>query len=109
MSPLIPFNLYNYGMGVTGVKLWHYIVGGLGMIPGITIYVYFGTAISNVADVVQGKFEGGWLQIVLLVVGTIFAIVAVVIVSWMAKRAIWKVLKEDKEKKRKAQEEEEAK
>jgi len=108
MSPVIPFNLYNYGMGVTGVKLWHYVLGGFGMIPGITIYCYFGSAISNVADVVQGKFEGGALQIVVLIVGSIFAVVAVIIVSCMAKRAISKVLKEDKEKKKAAKEQEEA-
>ena len=93
-------------MGVTGVKLWHYAVGGLGMVPGTVIYVYFGTAISDVADAAAGNFEGGWLQWTLLGVGTAFAIIAVVVVSCVAKRALGKVLK--KEKERKALEKQEA-
>lgn len=93
MSPLIPFNVFNYFMGITGVRVFKYSVGGLGMIPGTAVYVYFGSTISDLASVAAGKFEGGWLRIVLMVVGSVLAFLAVVYVSWMAKREINKVLK----------------
>lgn len=43
LSPMIPFNLQNYALGITGVPLWEYVGATLvGIIPGIVIYVYFG-------------------------------------------------------------------
>lgn len=87
-------------MGVTGIKLWHYAIGGVGMIPGVVVYVYFGSALSSVTDAINGNFDGGWLSLVLLIGGSILALVAIIITSWVIKRAIWKILKENKEKKR---------
>jgi len=43
LSPIIPFNVQNYALGVTGIPFWHYLGATLiGIIPGIAIYVYFG-------------------------------------------------------------------
>ena len=92
LSPVIPFNLLNYFMGLTGVKLSHYVVANLGMIPGTAAYVFFGTSISSVADAASGSFEGGTLQLVLTIVGAVLAVVAVCYVSWLARREIKKNL-----------------
>lgn len=45
ISPLIPFNLFNYMMGITGVKIRDYILGGFFMIPGTVLFVYIGTTL----------------------------------------------------------------
>ncbi|CAI2367166.1 unnamed protein product [Moneuplotes crassus] len=100
LSPAIPFNLFNYLMGITKVAFVEYALGGLGMIPGTIVYVYFGTTISNLSDVASGKFNGGALQLVLLIVGSIFAIIAVFYVSWVARAEVKKVLKSQEEEKR---------
>jgi uncharacterized membrane protein YdjX (TVP38/TMEM64 family) len=43
LSPIIPFNLQNYALGVTAIPFWPYVGATLvGIIPGIAIYVYFG-------------------------------------------------------------------
>jgi|SRR5579862_3718218 len=43
LSPVIPFNLQNYALGVTGIPCSHYVGATLaGIVPGIAIYVYFG-------------------------------------------------------------------
>lgn len=72
------------------------------MIPGTIVYVYFGTTVSNISDAASGKFDGGVLQLVLLIVGSLFAIVAVFYVSWVARKEVKKVLaKQEEEKKAK--------
>jgi uncharacterized membrane protein YdjX (TVP38/TMEM64 family) len=44
LSPVVPFNLQNYALGVTAIPFWRYVSATLvGMIPGALIYVYFGT------------------------------------------------------------------
>jgi uncharacterized membrane protein YdjX (TVP38/TMEM64 family) len=43
LSPIVPFNLQNYALGVTAIPLLQYVVATLlGIIPGVAIYVYFG-------------------------------------------------------------------
>jgi len=43
LSPVVPFNLQNYALGVTAIPFWPYVGATLaGIIPGIAIYVYFG-------------------------------------------------------------------
>ena len=43
LSPIIPFNLQNYALGVTAISFAEYTAATLaGIIPGIAIYVYFG-------------------------------------------------------------------
>ena len=52
MSPLVPYNVFNYAMGVTGVKSIHFALGGIGMVPGVIVYVYIGSTLANVSDAV---------------------------------------------------------
>lgn len=50
LSPLIPFNVLNYALGVTRVSLRHYILGSwLGMLPGTVMYVYLGAVAGDLA------------------------------------------------------------
>jgi uncharacterized membrane protein YdjX (TVP38/TMEM64 family) len=43
LSPIVPFNLQNYALGVTAIPFWRYLGATLvGIVPGIAIYVYFG-------------------------------------------------------------------
>ena len=43
LSPIVPFNLQNYALGVTAIPFMQYITATLiGIAPGIAIYVYFG-------------------------------------------------------------------
>lgn len=57
LCPLVPFNAFNYIMGVTGVKFWDFALGGFGMIPGTIVYVFLGTTISNITDAAMGEYE----------------------------------------------------
>ena len=40
LSPVFPYNLLNYGLGLTRVKLLDYVLACFGMIPGTFLYVY---------------------------------------------------------------------
>jgi uncharacterized membrane protein YdjX (TVP38/TMEM64 family) len=50
LSPLVPFNLQNYLLGATQIKLWPYVVSTfLGIIPGTAVFVYLGAAFGKAA------------------------------------------------------------
>jgi uncharacterized membrane protein YdjX (TVP38/TMEM64 family) len=55
LSPIFPFSLLNYGLGLTQVKLRHYVLASwLGMIPGTLLYVYLGSIASNLTSIFAG-------------------------------------------------------
>ena len=55
LIPLFPFELLNYGFGLTKVRFVTYIVvSWLGMLPATIAYVFFG---SSILDTVDGTFS----------------------------------------------------
>jgi uncharacterized membrane protein YdjX (TVP38/TMEM64 family) len=42
LSPVVPFNLLNYALGLTTMSVWDFILAGFGSIPGELIYTYWG-------------------------------------------------------------------
>lgn len=50
LSPVLPFNLLNYGYGLTTVGLGEYLLASwIGMMPGTFLYVYLGAAAGEAA------------------------------------------------------------
>ena len=61
LSPLIPFNLLNYFLGLTDVPIFpdYFLATFIGMAPGCAMFVYIGTTLGAVADVLKGNVDGG--------------------------------------------------
>lgn len=56
MCPLLPFNLLNYGYGLTKVTPRQYLAASwIFMIPGTALHVYFGSLARDVGEAVSGK------------------------------------------------------
>jgi uncharacterized membrane protein YdjX (TVP38/TMEM64 family) len=58
LSPVFPFNLLNYALGLTQVRFRDYVLGAVGMLPGTLLYVYYGKVIGDVAAVAAGVEVG---------------------------------------------------
>ncbi|MFO0795211.1 MAG: VTT domain-containing protein [Candidatus Brocadiaceae bacterium] len=63
LVPLFPFNLLNYALGLTRIRLFHYIVTSyVCMLPGAVAYTYLGyagrNAVAGDEDVVQKALLG---------------------------------------------------
>jgi len=55
LSPVFPFTLLNYGLGLTPVKLRDYVLASwLGMLPGTLLYVYLGYTIGDIGAIFAG-------------------------------------------------------
>ncbi len=87
LSPLLPFNVLNYALGLTRVRLWEYVLGSwIGMLPGTVLYVWLGSLAAEAGQVAQG--EGAPARLALLVVGLIATGAAVWRVGRSARRAL---------------------
>lgn len=92
LSPVFPYNLLNYALGLTGVRFIDYVIASVGMLPGIFLYVYTGRVIGDVAALAAGAdVEKGAADYLLLFGG----LVATVLVTWyvthLARRALHEV------------------
>lgn len=55
LSPVLPFNLLNYGLSLTRVNLRDYVLASaLGMFPATVLYVYLGSMMSSASELVAG-------------------------------------------------------
>jgi uncharacterized membrane protein YdjX (TVP38/TMEM64 family) len=89
LSPVFPFNLLNYALGLTTVRLGDYLIASLGMLPGTFLYVYWGTAIGDVARLAAPnpiRATPGYFA--LLGIGLAATIAVVAIVSRAARRTL---------------------
>lgn len=89
LSPVFPFNLLNYALGLTRVRLGDYFIASIGMLPGTLLYVYTGKLIGDVAAVAAGagpqRGPGSWL---LLAVGLLATAGVTILVTRIARRAL---------------------
>ncbi|MEO0576288.1 MAG: TVP38/TMEM64 family protein [Pseudomonadota bacterium] len=89
LSPIFPFNVMNYLMSLTGMSLKNYVLGSwIGMLPGTILYVYIGSAASDLTALLAGNYEAGDAGKVLLVVGLLATIVATVLIARFAAKTL---------------------
>jgi uncharacterized membrane protein YdjX (TVP38/TMEM64 family) len=89
LSPIFPFSLLNYALGLTRVRLDDYVVASIGMLPGTLLYVYSGKIAGELATLASGpavSHRAGYYA----VVGLGFAATAIVtvLVTRVARRAL---------------------
>jgi uncharacterized membrane protein YdjX (TVP38/TMEM64 family) len=92
LSPVFPFNLLNYGLGLTKVRFVDFVVASVGMLPGTVLYVYSGKLAGDVAALAGGaapaRGVGYWA---VLGLGLAATVVVTALVTRTARRALAEV------------------
>lgn len=89
LSPVFPFNLLNYGLGLTNVRFIDYLVASIGMLPGTLLYVYYGKLAGDVAALAGGAaVERDAAYYAVLGLGLVATIAVTTIVTRTARRAL---------------------
>jgi uncharacterized membrane protein YdjX (TVP38/TMEM64 family) len=96
LSPVFPFNLLNYALGLTRVRLRDYMLASVpGMFPGTLLYVYLGSLVTSFTQLTSGHRpdSGPWGRV--LFWGGLVATVAVtVLITRIARRALDSALRQ---------------
>ena len=89
LSPLVPYNLLNYALSLSGVRYRDYLLASVGMIPAIIMYAYYGKVVGDVAALAAGvSAPRGPEYYALLVLGLVAIILSTTMVTRAARRAI---------------------
>jgi len=89
LSPIMPFSLINYSLGLTRISAWHFLLATeLGSVPAIAVYVYFGTLMGNLAKIrADLRHHGAWYWTA-QGVGIAVAVGVTIYVTRMASKAL---------------------
>jgi uncharacterized membrane protein YdjX (TVP38/TMEM64 family) len=91
LSPVIPYNILNYALALSGVRYRDYAIGFLGMIPAILMYTYYGKVVGDVAALAAGVAPPrGPEYYGLMAVGLVTIVVSTAMITRAARRAIEK-------------------
>jgi uncharacterized membrane protein YdjX (TVP38/TMEM64 family) len=83
LSPVFPFNLLNYALGLTSIRFWPAVLASwIGMLPGTILYVYLGS-LAQVATK-----ETTVAQKILYGVGLLATLVVTIWITRIAKKAL---------------------
>lgn len=95
LTPVIPFNLLNYALGLTRVRLADYALASFAMLPGTFLYVYYGKVAGDVAAIAGGvEVPHGPEYWITLGVGLAATIAVTVIVTRIARKALAEAVEE---------------
>lgn len=90
LSPIAPYNVTNYLLGLTPVSTFTYLVAStLGCLPGVVVIVYLGTLVPQAAELGDVSVTGGpWM----LAAAIALSLVAYGAVILIARRALRRVI-----------------
>lgn len=89
LSPLFPFNLLNYALGLTRVRFGDFMLASIGILPGTLLYVYTGKVAGDVAALAAGAAPPrGPGYYAVLAVGLVATLAVTIMVTRLARRAL---------------------
>jgi uncharacterized membrane protein YdjX (TVP38/TMEM64 family) len=89
LSPLVPYNLLNYALGLSHVRFRDFLIASVGMLPAIVMYTYYGKVVGDVAALAAGVAPPRGVEYyTLLTIGLITTVLATTLITRAARRAI---------------------
>jgi uncharacterized membrane protein YdjX (TVP38/TMEM64 family) len=89
LSPVFPYTLLNYALGLTRVRLRDFAVASVAMLPGTVLYVYSGRVAGDLVAVAAGvpieRSPGYWT---VLGLGLVATLVFTLYITRLARRAL---------------------
>lgn len=93
LCPLVPYVLFNYMVGLTKITLFDFVLGGVGMLPGVLLRVFIGSTLSALTQEnfsIPSLFEGNkkYLIITMGVAGMLIGIAGIAYITIVTKRYV---------------------
>jgi uncharacterized membrane protein YdjX (TVP38/TMEM64 family) len=94
LSPVFPFSLLNYALGLTSVSLRDFFFASwIGMLPGTLMYVYLGSVIADLGKLDPNRRSKSPLEWALYALGLVATVVVTTYVARLARRALGERIK----------------
>lgn len=89
LSPIFPFSILNYALGLTRMRFRDYLLASVGSIPGTFVFVSAGRLAGDLATVAAGEASpDSRSSMILLGIGLVATVAVLSIVTRLARRAL---------------------
>jgi uncharacterized membrane protein YdjX (TVP38/TMEM64 family) len=89
LSPVVPFNVLNYVLGLTTISVWDFMFASIGTIPGAIVYAYCGKVTGEALALAgQAEVPKDASYYAVLLVGLAATVAATAVVARTARRAL---------------------
>ena len=89
LSPVVPFNVLNYVLGLTTISVWDFMFASIGTIPGAIVYAYGGKVTGEALALAgQAEVPKDASYYAVLLAGLAATVAATAVVARTARRAL---------------------
>jgi uncharacterized membrane protein YdjX (TVP38/TMEM64 family) len=89
LSPVFPFTIINYTLGLTRVRFVDYVAASVGLLPPTWLYVYNGMLMGEVARLGFARvLDGGGGNLAVLALGLVATITVTIWMTRLSRRAL---------------------
>ncbi len=89
LSPVVPFNVLNYALGLTTISLGDFVIASIGMLPGTIVYAYCGKVTGEALALAgQAQVPKNASYYAVLLGGLLATLAATAVVTRTARRAL---------------------
>ena len=89
LSPVVPFNVLNYALGLTKISFGDFVLASVGMVPGAIVYAYCGKVAGEALSLAgQAQVPRDASYYAVLTAGLVATVAATTIVGRTARRAL---------------------
>jgi len=96
MSPLTPYNLFNYFMGLTSVRLMDYSMASVGIVPNFAVLCFMGGSLHHIYQLSQIDLSSNIPLLAVTALGFVFVVGLVVYGTRFIRRELAKISQEMK-------------
>ena len=93
LCPIAPCLVVNYMLGITSIRMRDFVIGGLGMIPGLSARLFVGSTLSeltkdsiSLSSILQGSNTP--IILTMVIAGLIVGISGMIYITALTKRYI---------------------
>jgi len=89
LASVLPYNLVNYTIGLTGISLWHFILATwLGRIPITALHTYIGSISPNMTSFSAASKAVSPAELAIYALGWIATVLSMVYITRLARKAL---------------------
>lgn len=90
LSPMIPFNVLNYALGASKISFKDFAIAtGIGIVPGVILYSFLGSAIGDFTMIMMGMSEShSRVRLFFTIAGSIVTLLLTIYLARIARQTI---------------------
>lgn len=93
LSPVLPYTVLNYALGVTRISARDYVIGTTFILPGTLVYTYYGTVVANLTGLTS-EVHRGVAFYGLMAAGVVATVAVIVVITRLANRQLGELERE---------------